>query len=68
MNEVMEKFSSQVAVTEIYDACIALGKMEKFVISELEALQTHNKPVRVVGCMQQMGKMSRKERKKRKIH
>jgi hypothetical protein len=42
----MEKLSSLVAVTEIYDASIALGKMERHVISELEALQTRGKAVR----------------------
>ena len=41
----MDKFSTHVAVTEIYDATVALEKMEKFVISELEALQTRGKQV-----------------------
>jgi len=43
--EVMDKFSTHVAVTEIYDATVALEKMEKFVISELEVLQTRGKQV-----------------------
>jgi len=41
--EVMERLSSKVSVLEIYDATVALEKMEKIVLAELEALQMTEK-------------------------